>query len=58
MADTFECPSCALPIEGDRSDYDQCPYCGYEFPHQKTSRTVVAILLVVLMVFFALYLSV
>lgn len=58
MADTFECPSCALQVEGDRSDYDRCPYCNYEFPEQKTSIKAVAILLVVLMIFFALYLAV
>ena len=56
MADTFECPSCAMGVEGPRSRHESCPYCGYEFPHQKTSFTPVAILLVVLMVFFALYL--
>ena len=29
-----ECPSCALPVEGTP---EECPYCGYEFPRQKTS---------------------
>jgi len=54
MAATFECPSCGMDVEGHRRDHQTCPYCGYEFPIQKMSYTVVAILLVVLMVFFAL----
>jgi hypothetical protein len=56
MADSFECPSCAMDVHGRRTDYETCPYCGYEFPRQKTSYTAVAVLLLLLMVFFALYL--
>ena len=56
MAHTFECPSCAMDVDGNRRDYETCPYCGYEFPCQKTSFILIAVLLVVLMVFFALYL--
>lgn len=43
----IECPSCALPID---PDVDECPYCGYELPKHRTSFTVVAMLLVVLVV--------
>lgn len=56
MTDSFECPSCAMDVAGNRSDYETCPYCGYEFPRQKTSYTLMAILLLVLMALFALYL--
>ena len=34
-----ECPSCALEV--DRTQ-DVCPYCAYEFPRQTRSRTLMA----------------
>ncbi len=52
----FECPSCAINVDGRPRDYETCPYCGYEFPHQKTHYTLIAVVLLVLMVIFALYL--
>ncbi|NNE35013.1 MAG: hypothetical protein HKN13_07245 [Rhodothermales bacterium] len=45
-----------MDVQGRRRAYDMCPFCGYEFPQQKTSFVAIAILLVVLMLFFALYL--
>jgi len=51
----FECPSCAIEIGGRRSDYDRCPYCGYEFPRNRTGFVAVGLLLILLMLFFALY---
>jgi len=45
-----------MDVHGRRADYEACPYCGYEFPRQKTSYTAVAVLLLLLMLFFALYL--
>ena len=40
MADALkECPSCALDVDAEA---EVCPYCNYEFPVQKTSRTVMA----------------
>lgn len=47
MSTTRECPSCALPYEGDP---DVCPYCGYEFPRQKPGVGLAAVLFVVLLV--------
>jgi hypothetical protein len=58
VADSFECPSCALDVSGNRGDYERCPYCGYEFPRQKTGFKIVAIVLILLMAVFALYLSI
>jgi len=43
-----ECPSCALEFEDD-GDVETCPYCGYEFPQQKTGLPWIAILLGLLM---------
>ncbi len=56
MGDAFECPSCAMNVDGRRRDYRECPYCGYEFPHQKRNYTLIAVLLLLLMVIFAFYL--
>lgn len=47
-----ECPSCALDFEDEGQD--RCPYCGYEFPRQKSSLQWVAWLLVILMLWPAL----
>lgn len=41
-----ECPSCALEVEKGN---DICPYCQYEFPIQKTSRTIMAIVMALLL---------
>jgi hypothetical protein len=48
MSDVRECPSCALDFEDDGTA-DRCPYCGYEFPKQKTSVQWVAWLMALLM---------
>lgn len=44
-----------MKIQGRRTDYVACPYCGYQYPQQKTGTAAIAILLVLLMIFFALY---
>ena len=44
---TRECPSCALPIDADA---DVCPYCGYDLPKQKSSVSVVALVMALLLI--------
>ena len=46
MADTFECPSCALQAP---KEAEECPYCGYEFPQQRRSLAWAAILMALLL---------
>ncbi len=53
--ESFECPSCAMDVTGERRDHALCPYCGYEFPVQKRGYRLVAFVLILLMVVFALY---
>lgn len=43
----MECPSCALQIPADAED---CPYCGYEIPKQKTSTKTAAIIFALLLI--------
>ena len=50
--ETKECPSCALEVPAEA---DVCPYCGYEFPEQKTGVKGFAILFAVLMLLWAIY---
>ena len=45
-AGTRECPSCALDAP---KDAEICPYCGYEFPVQKTSVSAMAIVMALLL---------
>jgi predicted nucleic acid-binding Zn ribbon protein len=42
-----ECPSCALTIPADA---DECPYCGYDLPRQKSSLRLAAILMALLLI--------
>lgn len=44
--DMRECPSCALPIDGEA---DVCPHCGYDLPRQKSSLKLAALLFVLLL---------
>lgn len=46
MARTRECPSCALDVEATES---VCPYCGYEFPVQRSSVKAVAVIMALLL---------
>lgn len=46
MPQNFECPSCALDVE---EDAEHCPYCGYEFPQQKSSVMFWAIVMALLL---------
>jgi hypothetical protein len=41
-----ECPSCALEVE---KEAEVCPYCGYEFPRQKVSLKLAALLMAALL---------
>ena len=52
MATLDECPSCALEVD---TSEEACPYCGYEFPRQKTGFKPAAYLFVVLLLGWALY---
>jgi len=51
MGSMRECPSCALNFEDEGQD--ECPYCGYELPRQKSSVKWMAWLLVLIMLWFA-----
>jgi len=51
MGDLRECPSCALEFEDEGQD--ECPYCGYEFPKRSTGVQAVAVLLLLIMLWFA-----
>ena len=42
----MECPSCALEVP---SEAEECPYCGYEFPRQKRSVMVAAVVMALLL---------
>lgn len=44
--DQRECPSCALPVQADA---DVCPHCGYEFPTQKSSLKIAALIFALLL---------
>ena len=47
MADRLrECPSCALDAPADA---DVCPFCGYEFPVQKSSVKWAAVAMAILL---------
>jgi hypothetical protein len=43
---SFECPSCALEVEGSP---EACPYCGYEFPERSRGVGALAWLMAALM---------
>jgi hypothetical protein len=49
-----ECPSCALEYDA-ADDPEMCPYCGYEFPKQKSYVPWVAILFALLMLAFLVF---
>ena len=46
MADTRECPACAMEIDATEK---VCPICGYEAPRQKTSVQVAAWIMALLL---------
>lgn len=48
MAQTFECPSCALQVERGA---EACPYCGYEFPPEPRGMKAAAVLMVLLLAY-------
>jgi len=49
-----ECPSCALDVDRDEHP-DVCPYCGYEYPTEKSTKSATAVLFIVLMLLFVFY---
>ncbi len=56
MTQTRECPSCALEYEYEAGDPPEvCPYCGYEFPKQKTSTAAFAWIFAALLLLWACY---
>lgn len=46
MEKLIECPSCALDVPREAN---YCPYCDYEFPRQKSSRSIMAIVMALLL---------
>ena len=50
MADTRECPSCAMDVPAEA---ETCPVCGYEFPVARAGVRPMAWVFVGLMVLFA-----
>lgn len=44
-----ECPGCAMPVD---KDAEVCPICGYEFPSQPLSVQVMAVIMIILLLFF------
>lgn len=52
MGKTIECPGCAMEV--DHAE-EVCPICGYEFPKQSLSVTIMVIVMIVLMVFFMIF---
>lgn len=42
-----ECPSCALEVEATAS---RCPYCGYEFPQDRTIWKPIAVIVALLLI--------
>jgi hypothetical protein len=54
MTETRECPSCALDYDAS-DDPEVCPYCGYEFPQQKSYVPWVALLFVLLMLAYLVF---
>lgn len=49
---TKECPSCAMEIDADA---ERCPICGYEFPHTPLSVKIMAIIMILLMIFYFIF---
>lgn len=47
--DTKECPSCAMPVD---KNAQVCPICGYEFPKQRKSVQIAAIIMLILMLLY------
>ncbi|MEQ8925850.1 MAG: zinc ribbon domain-containing protein [Fulvivirga sp.] len=47
-----ECPSCAMEIDNAARE---CPICGYEFPHTDLWLKVMAILLILLFLYFMIF---
>ncbi|MEP4532779.1 MAG: hypothetical protein ABJ004_06820 [Cyclobacteriaceae bacterium] len=47
-----ECPSCAMEV--DQSE-KQCPICGYEFPKQSMWVQALAVLLILVFLYFMLF---
>ncbi|MTI40861.1 zinc ribbon domain-containing protein [Fulvivirga lutimaris] len=47
-----ECPSCAMEID---SKAKECPICGYEFATFNTSQRIVAVLLILVILWFLVF---
>jgi len=49
---TMECPSCSMQIDAKSTT---CPICSYEFPKQSRWIQIVAVLLVLLFLYMAIF---
>ncbi|HCX22285.1 MAG TPA: hypothetical protein DHN29_10240 [Cytophagales bacterium] len=47
-----ECPSCAMEVDAKSKE---CPICGYEFAEYSTGYKWVAILLILLFIFYLIF---
>jgi RNA polymerase subunit RPABC4/transcription elongation factor Spt4 len=47
-----ECPSCAVQVDADA---EICPICGYEFPKQSLSITIMAWLMILLLIWWLIF---
>ncbi|MFY0600218.1 MAG: hypothetical protein JXR03_11145 [Cyclobacteriaceae bacterium] len=47
-----ECPSCAMQID---SSSKECPVCGYEFPKQSFVLQAVAVILILVFLYFMIF---
>ena len=47
-----ECPSCAMNIDVDE---EVCPICQYEFPKTSKGIQIVAIILIVVIMYFLIF---
>lgn len=46
---TKECPSCAMEIDAKA---ETCPICGYDFPKTPLYLKIVAVLMILLLIFY------
>lgn len=47
-----ECPSCAMNIDADA---EVCPICQYEFPKTNKGLQIIAIILIIVVMYFLIF---
>jgi len=47
-----ECPGCAMPVDNDA---EVCPICGYEFPSQPLSVQIMAVVMIILLIWWLVF---